>query len=112
MQELTQAKQKSAGFLNQVFANFNVKKYDERIRSYARKWLGLERSGLNGILLQQILGAVERMEKVKSHSSFIIIQFRSFRINLMKKWMLSLRQAYILKTIELLLARKSMLNMV
>jgi chitin synthase len=65
MQELTQAKQKSAGFFSQVFANFNFKKYDERIRSYARKWLGLERSGLNGILLKQILGAVERMEKVK-----------------------------------------------
>jgi chitin synthase len=64
IQELTQAKQKSAGFLNQVFANFNFKKYDERIRSYARRWLGLERSGLNGLLLQQILGAVERMEKV------------------------------------------------
>ncbi|CAF4848127.1 unnamed protein product, partial [Rotaria socialis] len=44
MQELSQAKQKSAGFLNQVFANFNLKKYDQRIRSYARKWLGLERS--------------------------------------------------------------------
>ena len=65
MQELTQAKQKSAGFLSQVFANFNFKKYDERVRSYARKWLGLERSGLNGILLKQILGAIERMEKVK-----------------------------------------------
>ncbi|UJR08979.1 hypothetical protein I4U23_013229 [Adineta vaga] len=65
MQELTQVKQKTAGFFNQVFANFNFKKYDERIRSYARKWLGLERSGLNGILLQQILGAVERMEKSK-----------------------------------------------
>ncbi|CAF4001820.1 unnamed protein product, partial [Rotaria sp. Silwood2] len=65
IQELTQAKQKSAGFLNQVFTNFNLKKYDQRIRSYARKWLGLERSGLNGILLQQILGAVERMEKNK-----------------------------------------------
>jgi len=50
--------------LLKVFANFNFKKYDERIRSYARKWLGLERSGLNGILLKQILGAVERMEKV------------------------------------------------
>jgi hypothetical protein len=50
--------------IKKVFANFNFKKYDERIRSYARKWLGLERSGLNGILLQQILGAVERMEKV------------------------------------------------
>lgn len=50
--------------VTQVFANFNFKKYDERVRSYARKWLGLERSGLNGILLQQILGAVERMEKV------------------------------------------------
>jgi chitin synthase len=65
MQELTQAKQRSAGFLSQVFANFNFKKYDQRVRSYARKWLGLERSGLNGILLKQILGAVERMEKVK-----------------------------------------------
>jgi chitin synthase len=90
LQELSQAKQKSAGFLNQVsqsyrnewgkeirpmlplnkvFANFNLKKYDERIRSYARKWLGLERSGLNGILLQQILGAVERMEKVNVEES-------------------------------------------
>ncbi|CAF5007277.1 unnamed protein product, partial [Rotaria socialis] len=48
-----------------VFANFNLKKYDQRIRSYARKWLGLERSGLNGVLLQQILSAVERMEKSK-----------------------------------------------
>ncbi|CAF4051928.1 unnamed protein product [Adineta steineri] len=65
MQELTKAKQKSAGFFNQVFANFNFKKYDERVRSYARKWLGLERSGLNGILLQQILGAVQRMEDSK-----------------------------------------------
>ncbi|CAF3889820.1 unnamed protein product [Rotaria magnacalcarata] len=65
MQELSQAKQKSAGFLNQVFANFNLKKYDQRIRSYARKWLGLERSGLNGVLLQQILSAIERMEKSK-----------------------------------------------
>ncbi|CAF4353545.1 unnamed protein product, partial [Adineta steineri] len=65
MQELTKAKQKSAGFFNQVFANFNFKKYDERIRSCARKWLGLERSGLNGILLQQILGAVQRMENSK-----------------------------------------------
>ena len=88
MQELSQAKQKSAGFLNQVssmldaeggskncaysstevFANFNFKKYDERIRSCARKWLGLQQSGLNGLLLQQILGAVERMEKVRIHS--------------------------------------------
>ena len=34
------------------------------MRSYARKWLGLEQSGLNGILLKQILGAVERMERV------------------------------------------------
>ena len=65
LQELNQVKQKSAGFLSQVFANFNIKKYDERIRSYARKWLGLERSGLNGLLLKQILGAVERMEKVE-----------------------------------------------
>ena len=47
-----------------VFANFNFKKYDEKIRAYARKWLGLERSGLNGLLLQQILSAVERMENV------------------------------------------------
>ncbi|CAM4747857.1 unnamed protein product [Rotaria magnacalcarata] len=65
MQELSQVKQKSAGFFNQVFANFNFKKYDQRVRSYARKWLGLEQSGLNGILLKQILGAVERMEKYK-----------------------------------------------
>ncbi|CAF0924460.1 unnamed protein product [Rotaria sordida] len=65
MQELTQVKQKSAGFFNQVFANFNFKKYDQRVRSYARKWLGLEQSGLNGILLKQILGAIERMEKSK-----------------------------------------------
>ncbi|CAF1289999.1 unnamed protein product [Adineta steineri] len=65
MQELTQVKKKSAGFFNQVFANFNFKKYDERVRSYARKWLGLERTGLNGILLKQILGAMERMEKCK-----------------------------------------------
>lgn len=46
-------------------ANFNFKKYDEKMRSCARKWLGLERTGLNGILLQQILGALERMEQVK-----------------------------------------------
>ncbi|UJR37230.1 hypothetical protein I4U23_029939 [Adineta vaga] len=65
LQELTQVKKKSAGFFNQVFANFNFKKYDERVRTYARKWLGLERSGLNGILLKQILGAMERMEKHK-----------------------------------------------
>ena len=90
MQELTQAKQKSAGFLNQIFANVNLKKYDERVKSYARKWLGLERSGLNGILLQQILGAVERMEKVEE--KIFIFKIKSFvfffRVNSMKKWTL------------------------
>ncbi|CAF0778856.1 unnamed protein product [Didymodactylos carnosus] len=63
LQELTQAKKKSAGFLSQLFVNFNVKKYDERVRSFARKWLGVDRSSMNSVLLQQILGAVERLEK-------------------------------------------------
>lgn len=48
-------------------ASVNLKKYDERIRHALRKWLGMEKSGLNGILLQQILGAVERMEQVSEH---------------------------------------------
>lgn len=51
-----------------------MKKYDQRIRSYARKWLGLEHSGLNGILLKQILGAVERMEKVIQTIFFLLLK--------------------------------------
>ena len=45
------------------------------MRSCARKWLGLERTGLNGILLQQILGAVERMEQVKPMFFLVMIVY-------------------------------------
>jgi chitin synthase len=61
------AKKAKKGFFSQFTVNvINPSKYSTALKSFLRDWLGIESNETNNILLKQILGTLERIEKIKN----------------------------------------------
>lgn len=61
------AKKAKKGFFSQFTVNIiNPSKYSTALKTFLRDWLGIESSETNNVLLKQILGTLERIEKIKN----------------------------------------------
>jgi chitin synthase len=62
-----QAKKAKKGFFSQFTINIvNPTKYSTSLRNFLRDWLGIESNETNNVILRQILGTLERIEKIKN----------------------------------------------
>ena len=60
-------KKAKKGFFSQFTINIaNPSKYSHSLRNFMRDWLGIESNETNNIILKQILGTLERIEKIKN----------------------------------------------
>ena len=60
-------KAKSKGFFSQfTIPIVNPAKYSKKMRDFLRDWLGIESNETNNVILKQILGTLERIEKIKN----------------------------------------------
>jgi chitin synthase len=58
---------KSKGLFSQFTVNIiDPSKYSTSLRNFLRDWLGIETNETNNIILKQILGTLERIEKIKN----------------------------------------------
>lgn len=61
------AKKAKKGFFSQFTVNIiNPSKYSTALKTFLRDWLGIESNQTNNVLLKQILGTLERIEKIKN----------------------------------------------
>ena len=60
-------KAKAKGFFSQFTINIvNPAKYSNSLKNFLRDWLGIESNETNNVILKQILGTLERIEKIKN----------------------------------------------
>ena len=60
-------KAKSKSFFSQfTIPIVNPSKYSMKLRNFLRDWLGIESNETNNVILKQILGTLERIEKIKN----------------------------------------------
>ena len=61
------AKKANKGFYSQFTVKiFNPTKYSTSLKNFLREWLGIEASQTNNVILKQILGTLERIERIRN----------------------------------------------